>query len=280
MDIWGVRGKVTPVAPLPPRRPPIDETAVRKAAKLLGTAKRVLIVAGGGAQDASAEVTQISDMLQAPVLSYRRGRGVLSDRSPFSVNLPIGRDLWGEADAVLAIGTKLNPMTAWGIDKKLLVVRVDADPEEPARYRKPAVSLIGDAAQVLRKLIDALAKTNIKRASRHEEMQERQAAMRKRLAKLAPQLAFLEAIRAELPEDGIFVDEVTQLGFAARLGFPVYKPRTFLSPGFQDNLGWGYATALGAQHARPTCRCCRSTAMAASSTQAMSLPRRCITRFP
>jgi len=33
--------------------------------------------------------------------------------------------------------------------------------------------------------------------------------------------------------------------------FPSTKPRTFLSPGFQDNLGWGYATALGAQHARP-----------------------------
>src|SRR6202034_3491829 len=56
---------------------------------------------------------------------------------------------------------------------------------------------------------------------------------------------------AELPEDGIFVDEVTQMGFAARLAFPVYKPRTFLSPGYQDNLGWGFATALGAQHARP-----------------------------
>jgi acetolactate synthase I/II/III large subunit len=60
----------------------------------------------------------------------------------------------------------------------------------------------------------------------------------------------LEAIRAELPEEGIFVDEVTQMGFAARLLLPVYKPRTFLSPGYQDNLGWGYATALGAQHAR------------------------------
>ena len=82
-------------------------------------------------------------------------------------------------------------------------------------------------------------------------MQERQAKMRARLAKLAPQLAFLDAIRAELPEDGIYVDEVTQIGFAARLAFPVYKPRTFLSPGYQDNLGWGYATALGAQHARP-----------------------------
>ena len=67
----------------------------------------------------------------------------------------------------------------------------------------------------------------------------------------APQLAFLNAIRAELSEDGLFVDEVTQIGFAARLAFPVYKPRTFLSPGYQDNLGWGFATALGVQNARP-----------------------------
>ncbi|MBV9970078.1 MAG: acetolactate synthase, partial [Xanthobacteraceae bacterium] len=66
----------------------------------------------------------------------------------------------------------------------------------------------------------------------------------------APQRAFLDAIRAELPDDGIFVDEVTQMGFVARLAFPVYQPRTFLSPGYQDNLGWGFATALGAQHAR------------------------------
>jgi acetolactate synthase-1/2/3 large subunit len=82
-------------------------------------------------------------------------------------------------------------------------------------------------------------------------MQERQAEWRRRLEKIGPQIAFLEAIRAELPADGIFVDEVTQLGFAARLAFPVYQPRTFLSPGYQDNLGWGFATALGAQHARP-----------------------------
>jgi hypothetical protein len=75
--------------------------------------------------------------------------------------------------------------------------------------------------------------------------------LRERFKKIAPQIAFLEAIRAELPDDGIFVDEVTQMGFAARIALPVYRPRTFLSPGYQDNLGWGYATALGAAHARP-----------------------------
>jgi acetolactate synthase-1/2/3 large subunit len=252
IDVWGKRGKVGPIpVPVPPRAPRIDDDAVRAAAKLLGKAKRILIVAGGGAQDASAEVTQLSDMLQAPVLAYRRGRGVLDSRNPFSVTLPLGHELWAEADAVLAVGTKLNPMTAWGLDKNLAIVRVDADREEPSRYRKPKVALIGDAAPILRKLIDALATTNAKRAARDDEMRVRQIKIHGRLSKLAPQLAFLDVIRTELPADGILVDEVTQLGFAARLAFPVYKPRTFLSPGFQDNLGWGYATAIGAQHARP-----------------------------
>jgi acetolactate synthase-1/2/3 large subunit len=252
IDVWGKRSPVTLVPPVPARAPRVDEDAVRAAAKLLGKAKRVLIVAGGGAQDASPEVTLLSDMLQAPVLAYRRGRGVLDGRGPFSVTLPLGRDLWGEADAVLAVGSRLlNPMTQWGVDRDLQIVRVDADRQEPARYRKPKVALIGDAAPVLRKLIDALAKTNARHPSRRDEMQQRQAKLRDRLGKIGPQLAFVDVIRAELPEDGIYVDEVTQVGFAARLAFPAYRPRTFLSPGYQDNLGWGYATALGAQHARP-----------------------------
>jgi acetolactate synthase I/II/III large subunit len=253
IDVWGRRGRVSGIVlPSPARPPKIDDDKVRAAAKVLGRSKRVLIVVGGGAQDASPEVTLLSSMLQAPVLAYRRGRGVLDSRDPLSVTLPLGRELWAEADAVLAVGTRLfNPVRQWGVDKNLQIVRVDSDPEEPARLYKPKVALIGDAAPVLRKLIDELLKFNMRRASRREEMLERQGKLRERLAKLAPQLAFLEGIRAELPEDGIYVDEVTQIGFAARLAFPVYKPRTFLSPGYQDNLGWGYATALGAQHARP-----------------------------
>jgi acetolactate synthase-1/2/3 large subunit len=252
IDIWGKRGRVAAIVPpSQARSPTINGDKVRAAARVLGKSKRVLIVAGGGAQDASPEVTLLSSMLQAPVLGYRRGRGVLDSRDPLSVTLPLGRELWAEADAVLAVGTRLfNPMAQWGLDKNLQIVRVDADPDEPARLHKPKVALIGDAAPILRELIDELVRFNMRRAPRRDEMLERQAKQRHRLAKLAPQLGFLDAIRAELPEDGIYVDEVTQIGFAARLAFPVYKPRTFLSPGYQDNLGWGYATALGAQHAR------------------------------
>jgi acetolactate synthase-1/2/3 large subunit len=252
IDVWGRSGPVPAIPPpelVPP--PPIDEDAIGEAAKRLGGAARVLIVVGGGAQDAAAEVTELSQALQAPVLAFRRGRGVLDSRNPFSVTLPLGRELWGEAEVVLGVGTRLFfGFQHWGIDDKLTVIRVDADPEEPERFRRPAVALVGDAKPILRRLIDALDRHNRARASRREEMMERQSKMRRRLAKLAPQIGFLKAIRAELGEDGIFVDEVTQIGFAARLAFPVYKPRTFISPGYQDGLGWGYATALGVQDAR------------------------------
>ena len=252
IDVWGKPGPAKPQQPLPSPQPKIDEAAIRKAAKLLGAAKNPMIICGGGAQGASEEVTALAAMLQAPVLGYRRGRGVLDSRDPLSVTLPLGRELWGEADVVLGIGTRmLIQFRQWGMDKDLKIIRVDADPAEPGRLHKPAAALIGDAKPVLQRLLEVLPAHNGKRPSRKADMETRQAGWRKRLGDaIAPQLAYLDAIRAELPEDGILVDEVTQMGFAARLAFPVYKPRTFLSPGYQDNLGWGFATSLGAQDAR------------------------------
>src|SRR5580693_4243116 len=88
IDVWGKSGPVTLRAPLPVPATKIDHGAIRKAAKLLGAAKRPLIICGGGAQGASEEVTALSAMLQAPVLGFRRGRGVLDARDPLSVTLP------------------------------------------------------------------------------------------------------------------------------------------------------------------------------------------------
>src|SRR5262249_13668580 len=261
IDVWGASGLATPQPPLAPSEPAIDDDAILAAAKRLGAARNPMIICGGGAQDAAPEVTQLSAMLQAPVLGYRRGRGVPGSRRPPSgaVTLPLAHELWARTDAVLAVGTRMfmqqNAVFGvgpWGLDDDIAVIRVDSDPEEPGRLNAPAVALVGDAAPVLRRLIDALPSHNQKRRSRKAEMTRRQRAWRQRPEPaVAPQVAFLDALRAELPEDGIYVDEVPQIGFAARLAFPVHKPRTFLSPGYQDNLGWGFATALGAQYARP-----------------------------
>jgi acetolactate synthase-1/2/3 large subunit len=251
IDVWGQKGPVALRTPTAPPQVPIDEDAVLDAAKRLGAAKNPLIVCGGGALDASAEIRQLSAILQAPVLAYRRGRGVLSSRDPLSVTLPLGRELWGEADVVLAVGTRLYvPQKIWGVDDDLAIIHVDTNPDELGRWRRPTGALLGAAQPLLKRLAEVLPAHNARRPPRTEELQERQARMAVQLEKLRPQQAWLDAIRAELPDEGIFVDEVTQIGFAARLLLPVYAPRTFLSPGYQDNLGWGFATALGVQNAR------------------------------
>jgi acetolactate synthase I/II/III large subunit len=69
--------------------------------------------------------------------------------------------------------------------------------------------------------------------------------------KLAPQLAFIEAIRAALPEDGILVEDLTQIGYVSRIAFPVYGPRQYISSGYQGTLGMSYPAALGAKVACP-----------------------------
>ena len=71
------------------------------------------------------------------------------------------------------------------------------------------------------------------------------------LASLAPHLAYIDAIRNALPEDDVFIDELTQVSYISRLAMPVYNPRSFIASGYQGTLGWGYATGLGAKVARP-----------------------------
>ena len=253
MDVWGRAAPVAlPEDGVAAEIAPVDEDGVEAAAKLLGGAERPLLVVGGGAQNASAEVRQIAEMLQAPVLAIRMGRGVMDGRHPLSVTMMAGHHLWGEADAVLAVGTRLQvQQMTWGIDDNLKVVRIDADPEEIDRQRRPAVGIVGDAAATLQSLIDRLGRHNRKRAARTEEVAQVSAKYAAVYAALQPQLGYLQAIRAALPEDGILVDELTQIGYAARLAYPVYKPRTFLTAGYQGTLGWGYATGLGAKVARP-----------------------------
>src|SRR5262249_59281290 len=99
--------------------------------------------------------TEVPHLLPGPGLGHRRGRGVLGSGDPLSVTLPLGRDLWGEADVVLAVGTRLFlQQSQWGVDDDLAIIRIDANPEEPARFRAPAVALVGDAPRILRRLVD------------------------------------------------------------------------------------------------------------------------------
>ncbi|MBX9698064.1 MAG: hypothetical protein K2X74_01450, partial [Acetobacteraceae bacterium] len=210
-----------------------------------------MIVAGGGALDAGAEVLAIAEALTAPVMSFRMGRGVIGTHA-LDVRLPVGHRLWAEADVVLLVGTRgQNPLGSWGTTG-LKVIRVDIDAEEMTRFNRPDVFLHGDAAPILAAIAARIPRHNRARPGRATAIAETKAAVMAQVeATLAPQVGFLRAIREELPAEGIFVDELTQVGYVSRIWLDVPAPRRFLSTGLQGTLGWGFATALGAKAACP-----------------------------
>ena len=236
----------------PPATEP-DPDRISEAAQLLAAAKKPLIFVGGGAVGATAEVLAIAEMLQAPVVSHTGGKGVVGDRHYLAQSALAGHELWRETDVVLAVGTRLHqPQLRWGTDRDLKLIRVDIDPTEITRFFKPSLGIVADAKAALGALHHALGRHAPKRTSRQDELDTLKAATLSRLdARLGPQCEYLRAIRAELPDDGIYVEDLTQVGYVGRMAFPVYHPRTYIHSGYQGTLGFGFATALGAKIGRP-----------------------------
>jgi len=233
--------------------PPVDLDLVKDAVRVLTAAKRPMIVIGSGVLNAVPELLAVAERLQAPVVAKRKGKGVIADDHYLSQNLAAGHKLWGQADAVLAIGTRLKmPLTMWGKDDDLKLVRVDIDPVELTRIATPEVGIVGDAKCVLDALLKEFETHGAAVASRKTELSTLKEEIGKSMREhVGPQMAYLDVIRAALPRDGYFVDEVTQVGFASWSGFPVYEPRHFVSACQQGTLGYGFATALGVAAAHP-----------------------------
>jgi acetolactate synthase-1/2/3 large subunit len=252
-DVLQAMQDVQPAVPAHETREPGDPDALRRAADLLRRSERPVVYSGGGTLAASAwhELQAVAEMLEAPVVMSVDGRGAISDRHDLAHTGVTGQALTQEADVVLAVGTRFwQPARVWGLSPAAQVVRIDADTAELTRHGQPAVAIQADARlalAALRDLLDGLPR----RASRRPELRARKQAADELLATFQPQADFTSAIRRALPDEGITVNDLTQVTFYATVGLPIYTPRTFIGPGYQGTLGSAFATALGAQAGTP-----------------------------
>lgn len=255
-DVLQKKANVTLLEPYQPDRVRPDLDLIERAARALGQAKSPVIFSGGGVLVSGAweELRQLADMLQAPVVCTNNGKGAVSDRHYLSQPMAAAPVLLAGADVVLAVGTRfVQPATMpWGVKPGQTVIQIDVDPEEIGRnYKATDIGIVGDAKLALGALGERVPRYNSARPSREEELGALRQKAYELLDSLKPQADWGAAIRAELPDDGIFVSEQTQLGYWSNQGFRVYEPRTFLTAGYQGTLGFGFPVALGAQVANP-----------------------------
>jgi acetolactate synthase-1/2/3 large subunit len=254
-DIAAARCASASVAPRPSetRSPEPDPDAIGRAAALLGRARNPAIFVGSGVFGAEAELRALAEMLQAPVIMSEHGLGALDIRHPLAQTMQVGNDLWPGIDVALAVGTRFfHPIVEWGRDDAIRLIRIDIDPVQSAAAWPPDVHIVADARTALARLVDCVPAESDRRENRQAKFAQIKAAKEEELGRiLAPQRAFTRVIRDALPEDGIVCFDVTQLHFYSWWGFPAYRPRTVIQPGYQGTLGYGYPTALGAKVACP-----------------------------
>ena len=251
-DVLSRRSPAVPCLPIPAVIPPIDGSLVERAAAILAGARNPMIMVGGGARHASAEVLALAEFLQAPVVSFRGGRGVVSDEHHLGFSCAEGFERWAECDALVGIGSRLELMWSRWPDRPrdLPIISLDIDPRQFERLNT-TVGILGDAPMSTSALLAGLQSSMPPAASREREFARLKALKREELLQLQPHFDYLQALRRAIPRDGILVEEICQVGFASYFGYHVYKPRTFITCGHQGTLGFGYPTSLGVKVAHP-----------------------------
>lgn len=221
---------------------------LEKAAALLNEARFPVLYVGGGIfpSDAGGDLQRLAEKLGAAIVMSDNGRGAISDRHPLAMNALAGRAVFEHADVVLVVGSRfidaLTPTASWPAGR-IRFIHINIDADDLASPRSPEVAIAADAAVALAELTERAVKRTVLSTADAERVK---AWAQTQIDQIEPQASYVRALRNNMPEDGIFVNELTQIGYLARIAFPVYAPRTYIGPGYQGTLGYGFPVALGA----------------------------------
>jgi len=230
----------------------IDTDEVAQLARDLANARLPLIIAGGGVTHAGEKLQALADMLQAPVGMSENGMGTLDCRHALAFNQLGSNKLWGKADVVLALGTRLYaPIYNWGWDDDLTIYKVDIDKAELNRLPAPINGIQGDVEQVLDLLLELVPGYLAKSKDNGALLDRVRGEVTDAMAPQQLSAEILQGIRTEIGEEGIVVVDVTQINHACLELLPVHYPRTYVSSGYQGALGFGPCTAMGMKVAKP-----------------------------
>lgn len=244
-----------------------DLSTIGKAAELLMSAQRPIIMSGGGVNLAGAfsELQVLAELLLAPVVTTFKGKGSFPENHPLAMG-PIGmhghaeaNKIILEADCILAIGARFSDRSVGRFDefgKGMNIIHMDIDPAEIGKNKSVDVAIVGDVKSSMKTMIKILNKKIVKRSEekpwlkRRKELIDYYAESIKDYPRDLTARKVLKKLRQVLPNNSIVTTEVGQCQMWTSLHFDVISPGTFFSSTGLGTMGFGFPAAIGAKAAR------------------------------
>lgn len=241
---------------------------VKSAVRALEKAERPIIYAGGGilSSNASAELLDLAETLQIPVVVSLIGKSCMPEDNPLCLGMPgmhgsrAANAALQNSDLIFAVGTRFadrvtGRLSAFAPDAK--VIHVDIDPAEIGKNRNADIPVVGDAKLVLAAINEQLHKDQAQPvdaewvAKIDAIRRESPFYYEKRDDAIQPEYALELLDKLTKDKDTIFTTEVGQHQMWAAQYLHCTRPRTFLSSGGAGTMGFGFPAAIGAQEGCP-----------------------------
>ena len=240
---------------------------VKKAKELIVQSKKPLILAGSGViiSGASEELSQLSKLINAPVMTSLLGKGAVDETDPMSLGMlgmhgrKVANDSINDSDLLIAVGTRFSDRTTGRLEDfapNTKVIHIDIDPAEIGKNVDVDLPIVGDAKNILSAIVDSLKgyESNKDAIDWANELKSKREEFYPRHTyddvPLKPQ-SVIKEIGAALTEDSIVTTDVGQNQMWAAHFFDTQKPRKFISSGGLGTMGFGLPAAVGAKVACP-----------------------------
>ena len=254
---------------LPSYRPTYKGNAkqVRQAVSCIQESKRPLIYAGGGivSSHACAELTELAERMQIPVVTSLMGKGAMRCSNPLNLG-PVGMHgskyanmAVTECDLLIAVGARFSDRVTGKVDEfapHAKIIHIDIDPAEIGKIIDPAVPIVGDAKVVLGAINERLDKTGAKPnddawVKSVNEWRDRWPLytddFKDYPGAIAPEVVLAHLSDKLDPEASIVTTKVGQHQMWAHQNIHREHARTFLSSGGLGTMGFGFPAAIGAK---------------------------------
>jgi acetolactate synthase-1/2/3 large subunit len=248
---------------------------IKDAARLMSTAHRPVIYAGGGILKARAAeaLRELAELTGFPVVTTLMARGAFPDDHELCLGMPgmhgnyTAVTAMQQSDLLVALGSRFDDRVTGKLDSfapGAKVIHVDIDPAELGKVRRPDVPIVGDCRLVIEEMVKTVAADRAKRA--HEDAWPSLDAWHAQLrdwkeryplvyeqeegGPLKPQLC-IDVLRDRSPDDTIVVAGVGQHQMWTSQRWKFNHPYTWVNSGGLGTMGFAVPAAIGAKVGKP-----------------------------